>query len=85
MSKNPQAQLDLAKSIITDIERNLFGRGLAVDKLAISQTLLDSDDAKHLLHPELVASLQERIDTLQEALIKQAQGDVGKLQSIKKK
>jgi hypothetical protein len=79
MAHDPQTELELAKSILLDLERHLFGRGLASENVEVSQNLLNSPDTQRLLHPDLIKVFQNRVDKLKGALIKEAQAQVARL------
>jgi hypothetical protein len=79
MVRDPHTELELTKSIILDLERHLFGRGLATESVEISQKLLDASDAQRLLHPDLIKSFQSRVDKLRGALVKQAEANMAVL------
>jgi hypothetical protein len=79
------ADFELLKSILTDLDRHLFGRGLATENIEIAQNLLESPDVGQMLHPDFVKRMQERIDTLGVSMMKRAQGDVSRLTQLRQK
>ena len=79
MVRDAHTELELTKSIVSDLERHLFSRGVSEDSVGISQTLLNNSDTKRLLHPDLIKKFQSRVDQLRSVLIKQAEGQLGRL------
>jgi len=70
------AKLHLLRTLLDDLDTHLYPKRMAAENIEICQKLLDSEDAKAMLHPQFVAMLQSRVSHLSETLVKKAQDDM---------